>query len=92
MAHQYGQPIEVTSLASEPQSFMWHGREYTIVEILAAWHLRDRWWNPPRAGIPPNLESASDRHYYRVQCADGLLCDVYYDAARAEWVLDRVHD
>jgi Family of unknown function (DUF6504) len=43
MAHQYGQPIEVTSLASEPQSFMWHGREYTIVEILAVWHLRDRW-------------------------------------------------
>ena len=36
--------------------------------------------------------AASDRLYYRVQCADGFLCDVYYDRIRTCWVLDRVHD
>lgn len=36
--------------------------------------------------------SASDRLYYRVLCADGFLCEVYYDRVRACWVLDRVPD
>jgi hypothetical protein len=101
MAHQYGQPIHVTCAApgagarevGEPQRFTWRGREHVVVEILAAWHLRDRWWDLPRGGdTPASPGGASDRHYYRVQCADGLLCEVYYDTAHRAWVLDRVHD
>jgi hypothetical protein len=35
---------------------------------------------------------ASDRSYYRLLCAEGLLCEVYWDAAAEAWALDRVID
>ncbi|WIG62029.1 MAG: hypothetical protein OJF49_004778 [Ktedonobacterales bacterium] len=41
---------------------------------------------------------ASERTYWRVRCegygggVEGLICDVYEDAAREVWVLDTVYD
>jgi hypothetical protein len=88
MAHQYLQPIQMTTRADRPISFTWRGMEYHITEILASWRLRDRWWE----AADHHPRGASDRHYYRLRCLEGLLCDVYYDAAPGVWVLDRVHD
>lgn len=87
MAHQYLQVIHVTARAGRPQRFTWREVEYHVVEILGVWRLSDRWWES--AAHP---RGASDRHYYRLRCEDGLLCDVYYDAAQQVWLLDRVHD
>lgn len=96
MAHRYGHPIRVVCDAGDPHHFSWREDDHVIVEVLATWHLRDRWW--ASSGRRTNGADgtagtgASDRHYYRVLCTDGLLCDLYYDAARDGWILDRVHD
>jgi hypothetical protein len=75
-------------VADQPRQFVWRDRLYTVAEVLATWHLRNRWWEP----VVASPTGASDRHYYRLQCTDGLLCDLYHDVARDVWVLDRVHD
>ena len=95
MTRHYGQPIAVTAAesgAGQPAAFRWRGVRYRVREVLATWHLRDRWWESPPPADAPATSGASDRHYYRLRCSSGLLCDVYYDAARDGWVLDRVHD
>ena len=99
MAHRYGHPIRVICDAGHPHHFSWRDDDHLIVEIFATWHLRDRWWtsfirrpNGVESTIGTDSTGASDRHYYRVLCADGLLCDLYHDAAQDGWVLDRVHD
>lgn len=75
--------------AGHPAQFVWRDATYVVQEVLVGWHLRDRWWENMRDGCG---SGASDRHYYRLRCTDGLLCEVYYDAASDYWVLDRVHD
>ncbi len=101
MAHQYRRRILVTLRPSgEPGGLVWRDSAYTVVEVLARWHLRDRWWAPEGHGqgrastgdTPPGGATASDRHYYRLRCAEGLLCEVYWDAASGAWTLDRVLD
>jgi len=94
MTCHYGQPILVTLADGRPASFQWREVTYRVAEILSEWHLRDRWWEPPASvrSVEIGGPQASDRHYYRVQCASGLLCDLYYDAAVDCWVLDRVYD
>jgi hypothetical protein len=88
MAHRYRHPIQVSCEAGQPQRFTWRGSTYTIAEILTTWHLRDRWWAQPGDNSP----EPSDRYYYRIECTDGLLCELYHDVVCDAWVLDRVHD
>jgi hypothetical protein len=180
MAHQYRQRILVTLRADgEPGEFIWRGVAYSVDEVLARWHLRDRWWEaratqpsatddlaghdrdgegvrqtplqqpaqgrgrgtevpaydrgglkstdllqrapagsaealsgeslrvspdfspsaPCAGGRPPDAPTVprrngtpSDRYYYRLRCVEGLLCEVYWDAASDAWTLDRVLD
>jgi hypothetical protein len=88
MAHRFGQPVQVTLAASLPVSFLWRGAHYPIAEVLATWHLRDRWWEAPAApGRRP-----SDRRYYRVRCAGEQIFELYHDAVSDHWVLDRAYD
>ena len=87
MAHRYGQPVPVTLAGDQPSSFEWHSAHYRVAEVLATWHLRDRWWARGSAAA-----AASDRHYYRVRCADEQVFDLYHDVERALWVLDRAQD
>jgi hypothetical protein len=88
MAHRYGRPIVVTLAAGVPRDFAWRGATYQIREVLATWHLRDRWWEPARA----DAAGASDRTYYRVRCVDEQVFDLYHDRVGDRWVLDRAHD
>jgi len=78
MTHRYLHPIDVRLAEEQPHTFRWRAREYRVVRVLATWHLRDRWW---AAGSEAASERPSDRHYYRLDCAPDLICDVYYDAA-----------
>lgn len=98
MTRHYGHVIEMhqepeqeweqASKPGTPRSFVWRGQTYRVRTVWATWHLRDRWWAGGAAGQPP----ASDRRYYRVQCTNGLQCDLYHDVVTDTWVLDRVHD
>lgn len=88
MAHRYRHAVRVTYVDGQPRRFVWRDRAYTVAEILATWHLRDRWW----VQSEEETAGASDRHYYRIQCMEGLLCDLYHDVATGTWILDRVHD
>lgn len=101
MGHRYGQEIQVAgSLEAKrpPRAFGWRGALYQIVEVLATWHLRDRWWQTDGSAalsVPSGGSGwlgASDRTYYRVRCLPALFCEIYYDAVTGAWVLDRVCD
>lgn len=92
MAHRYGQPIEVaTNAAGEPTALRWRGRDYHILRILSRWRLRERRWDAI-GGAANSAAAAGEERYYRLACDGELLCEVYHDAARDRWVLDRVLD
>lgn len=90
MAHQYGRPIPVVVRDGLPVRFRWHGADYAIAEVLATWHLQDRWWAHPAESDARRAES--DRTYYRVRCPDQQVFDLYRDAVSGLWMLDRAHD
>jgi hypothetical protein len=90
MGHQYRQRIQVTARAGRPQRFIWREVEYHVAEILNPWRLSTRWWES--AAYSSSSPGASDRHYYRVRCQDGMICEVYHDVAQQVWMLDRVYD
>jgi hypothetical protein len=102
MSRLLGQVVVVTCAAGrEPTAFTWRGAEYRVVEVLARWHLVDRWWlasaqvaaRVSGTGVrDASRRAASDREYYRVRCADQQVFDLYFDAATGVWVLDRAHD
>lgn len=89
MTHRYRQPVQVIYAAQELASFEWRGVRYRVREVLATWHLCDRWWERHLDGA---AATASDRLYYRVRCVDEEVFDLYYDRASAVWVLDCAHD
>lgn len=103
MAHRYGRPVHVSVRGHSkskpeceggrdggtPVSFRWLGAEYPIREVLATWHLRDRWW---AAAPTTHVPRQSDRFYYRVRCRDEQVFDLYYDVVSRLWVLDVAHD
>lgn len=83
MAHRYGDLVTVRlSEQRVPSAFEWRGRRYWV-DVIANWHLRDRWWAP---------EGHSDRHYFRVMTGNFEVFELYWDAAKALWVLDRCLD
>ena len=106
MAHRYGEPVTVTLRPDGlPATFTWRGTLYTVVEVLAKWHLIDRWWvHPnepaphmlPRDGWPvkPIAWRRSNRYYCRVEVEEHMVFALYCDMATRPpvWVLDRVHD
>lgn len=92
MTRRYGHAISVTATGSRLMGFQWNGMSYCVVEVLATWHLRDRWWEAQQEADADPAALASDRHYHRVRCASGLICDVYHDMVSNAWVLDRVYD
>ena len=87
MGHQYLQRIQVTARGKRPQRFTWREVEYHVAEILNTWRRSTRWWESAAY-----VHGASDRHYYRLRCVEGMICDVYHDVARQVWILDRVYD
>lgn len=91
MTHRYHHPIKVTQAYGHPTRFVWRNTRYVVAEVLATWHLQDRWWQPATPGVDPATR-ASDRQYYRVRCADQQTFDLYCDVAQGCWVLDCVHD
>ena len=98
MTRHYGEQILVAqhTYVSHPRCFIWRGITYHVLEVLATWHLMDRWWNPGPEGYADvsgaREDHESDRHYYRLECSPGLLCELYFDTVSDRWILDRVYD
>jgi hypothetical protein len=98
MTRRYGELILVAqhTYSDHPRCVIWRGTTYRVVAVLATWHLQDRWWEPiSQEGAhssTPLKNQESDRHYYRLDCSPGLLCELYFDAASDRWILDRVYD
>lgn len=94
MTKRYGDPILVAeSAASQPRCFIWRGTTYQVQEILAMWHLQDRWWEGSNGGHRGSAAPGeSNRQYYRLECSPDLLCEIYFDAVSEGWTLDRIYD
>ena len=94
MTKRYGDPILVAvSSSDQPRCFIWRGTTYRVQEVLATWHLQDRWWEDRPVGLA-GVQTAgeSNRLYYRLECAPGLLCEIFFDSVSCSWTLDRVYD
>ena len=72
--------------------------QWPVSEVLATWHLMDRWWVRP---VDPATATYSLGHgeqdwtYYRVCCRDSAgeqVFDLFHDAVTNQWVLDVAHD
>jgi hypothetical protein len=76
MTKRYGDPILVAvSTSDQPRCFIWRGTTYRVTEVLARWHLQDRWSEPRPSrltGVPTSAES--DRQYYRLECVPQRVC------------------
>jgi hypothetical protein len=94
MTQRYGDPILVAeSTISQPRCFIWRGVTYRVQEVLAMWHLQDRWWESRTRGhADTQAAGESNRQYYRLECSPELLCEIYFDAVSDGWTLDRVYD
>lgn len=95
MTRRYGDLILVAESAyNQPRCFIWRGITYRVREVLAMWHLRDRWWEGKTRRHPGSQprERESDRQYYRLDCVPELLCEIYFDSVSERWTLDRVYD
>jgi hypothetical protein len=89
MTHRYLQPVTVTLTAGRLTAFSWRGVHYAVAEVLASWHLRDRWWEPASG---EGGAHASDRQYSRVRTADHQVFDLYVERGNGQWILDSVYD
>ena len=104
MAHRYGEQVLTRCAHGAPTAFYWRGVWYQVDEALATWRLRDRWWmvsadvasgTDDAADALAGALAATERVYYRVRCVDPegeQIFDLYHDAARGQWILDRAHD
>ncbi len=77
--------VETQGEVRRPAKFIWQGREYAIVRILASWH---------DYAMPANLRHPKwtmrhHRNYYHVQTDTGDRFEIYRDRGqkRPDWVL-----
>jgi hypothetical protein len=68
MTRRYGQSIQAQVANGRIYSFKWRGIRYCVYEVLATWHLRDRWWTH----LVKKLKKSSNRAYYRLDCSGDL--------------------
>jgi len=69
----------------QPVSFLWHGKEYRIVEIVSEYQ---DWGFSPVAPRKRNWRMRRHRNYYIVRTKEGVF-KIYLDRARGkrEWIL-----
>jgi hypothetical protein len=94
--HFIGEPIEAIfdqppTLEKKPpcpNSFVWQGQTYHIVEELESWHDYERKGRMATNMRPGHAEAAAGRgswgvgrFFFRVRVEDGRLFELYYDRA-----------
>lgn len=57
-------------------------REWLHVEkIMDCWHDTGCWWS-----------GESEKAFFRFQCREGMVCEVFQDLSSREWFLYKVYD
>jgi len=72
--------VEVTLAADGTPSFL-AGAFSGSLDPIARWKVEGRWWDRPVV-----------REYWKALLNSNLLCELYRDAGRDEWFLERVYD
>jgi hypothetical protein len=82
----YGDPVEVWVADGRPSRFVWHGRLYSIRNILDTWVASRDWVREPES------EDVTEREFWRVEASPDREIGVYelrHDLATDSWMLSR---
>ncbi|MCD6161179.1 MAG: hypothetical protein J7K40_02055 [candidate division Zixibacteria bacterium] len=84
-------PIEVEKNPDNnlPEAFYWKGNRKKITTIVSAW--QD--WNYPAGAVKRNWRARRHRNYYRVECDDNKIYEIYLDRQTVDkptWYLYRI--
>lgn len=64
-----------------PIAFLYKGGKEGVEEICEQWRASQEWW-----------KRATDREYFRVRTARGIVCEMYRDLLTGAWYLQRIYD
>jgi hypothetical protein len=64
-----------------PIAFLYKGGREGVEEICEQWRASQEWW-----------KRATDREYFRVRTARGIVCEMYRDLLTGAWYLQRIYD
>jgi hypothetical protein len=64
-----------------PTAFLYKGGREGVEEICEQWRVSQEWW-----------KRATDREYFRVRTARGIVCEMYRDLLTGAWYLQRIYD
>ncbi len=68
-------------LRHRPIAFLYKGGRQGVEEICEQWRASQEWW-----------KRATDREYFRVRTARGIVCEMYRDLLTGAWYLQRIYD
>jgi hypothetical protein len=84
----YRDPPVLAKKPPAPDSFVWQGDRYQVVEVLSTWTRYERRGRSQVNMAPAHLETAArrgswgvGRFYFRVRTDRGGVFDLYYDRA-----------
>ena len=82
----HDRPPALSKRPPAPDSFLWSGRTYQVVEVLSSWTSYERRGRMADNMAPAHLATAArrgswgvGRFYFRVQTEGGPVFDLYYD-------------
>ena len=64
-----------------PITFLYKGGKEGVEEICEQWRASQEWW-----------KRATNREYFRVRTARGIVCEMYRDLLTGTWYLQRIYD
>ncbi|WP_054697283.1 DUF6504 family protein [Syntrophomonas palmitatica] len=64
-----------------PLALQIRGKIYPVRFILERWRDTGCWW-----------EGESEKFFFRVQCANGVICELFQDLTSRNWFLYKVYD
>lgn len=77
-----GVPIDMRlGRSGAPEAFVWQGERHVVTAVVTRWRVSVDWWRTP-----------TQRDYYKLTTASGLLVIVYHDLAGEDWFLQRLFD
>jgi len=87
-----GEPVEVWLRDGKPARFVWRGRLYTVLAVLARWTA-----GRERAAGPQGPASPAGREFWRVEASPGknvpsAVYELRHDEASDRWLLSRSWD
>ena len=64
-----------------PIAFLYKSGKEGVEEICEQWRVSREWWR-----------KGTDREYFRVRTARGIVCEMYRDLITGAWYLQRIYD